>query len=187
MPVTTLDPKTALIVLDLQKGIAGYPLLHPMADMVARSNELARAFRAKCLPVVLVTVDDTPPGRTEQARGTPNRPADFADLVPNLDHQPGDILIRKKSSGAFARTELEAKLRALGVTQVVLTGVSTSSAVESTGRQAYELGFNVTFPLDATTDARQEAFDHSVEKVFPRLGERGSTQDVLNALQAVHA
>ncbi|HEY3813461.1 MAG TPA: isochorismatase family cysteine hydrolase [Caulobacteraceae bacterium] len=185
MPVTTLDPKTALIILDLQKGIGGYPMLHPFADVVARSNELARAFRAKGLPVVLVTVDDTPPGRTEQSRGTPNRPEGFADLVPELETAPGDILIRKKSGGAFPTTDLDARLRALGVTQVVLTGVSTSNAVESTGRQAYEQGYNVTFPLDATTDIKQDAYDQSVEKVFPRLGERGSTADVLKALQTI--
>ena len=184
MPVTTLDPKTALIILDLQKGIAGYPMLHPFADVVARSNDLARAFRAKGQPVVLVTVDDTPPGRTEQSRGTPSRPADFAELVPELERQPSDILIVKKSGGAFATTDLDTRLRALGVTQVVLTGVSTSNAVESTGRQAYEQGYNVTFPTDATTDMKQDAFDQSVEKVFPRLGERCSTQDVLNALKA---
>ena len=79
---------------------------------------------------MLVTVDDTPPGRTEQARGTPSRPADFAELVPELERQPSDILIVKKSGGAFATTNLDTRLRALGVTQVVLTGVSTSNAVE---------------------------------------------------------
>ena len=68
----------------------------------------------------------------------------FADLVPDLKREPSDILVVKKSGGAFATTDLDARLRALGVTQVVLTGVSTSNAVESTGRQAYEQGFNVT-------------------------------------------
>ena len=64
MPVTVLDPKTALIVVDLQKGIAGLPCAHPIADIVARSSALAAAFRAKNLPVVLVNVAGRAPGRT---------------------------------------------------------------------------------------------------------------------------
>jgi nicotinamidase-related amidase len=74
-------------------------------------------------------------------------------------------------------------LKALGVTQVVISGVATGTGVEATARQAYELGFNVTLAVDAMTDTRQEAHDYSISKVFPRLGETGSTDDIIALLE----
>lgn len=68
------------------------------------------------------------------------------------------------------------------MTQVVLTGVATGTGVEATARQAYEAGFNVTLATDAMTDVRAEAHEYSLKHVFPRLGETGSTQDVLDLL-----
>jgi nicotinamidase-related amidase len=62
MPLTTLDPIAALIVIDLQKGIVGLPTAHPTADIVSRSAALAQAFRDRRLPVVLVNVDAPAPG-----------------------------------------------------------------------------------------------------------------------------
>jgi len=182
MPITTLDAKTALLILDLQKGIAGHPFLRSMNEMVEKANNLSRAFRARGHPVVIVVVDGIAPGRTDQPRRVLDLPDDFADLVPELDRQPDDIRITKKTPGAFARTGLEEKLTRLGVTQVVLIGVVTGTAVDSTARQAYELGFNVTLPLDAMTDVSSESHEYAISKVFPRLGETGSTQDVLDLL-----
>ncbi len=89
----------------------------------------------------------------------------------------------KRTWGAFASTDLEQRLTAVGVTQVVITGVATASGVESTARQAYEHGFNVTLALDAMTDRHADAHDNSVRNVFPRLGETGSTADVLALLK----
>lgn len=184
MALTALDPNTALIIVDLQKGIVGRAVAHPVDHVIARSRRLADAFRAHGLPVVLVTVTGVPPGRTEQSRGEPiGLPADFATLVPELGRQPDDILVTKQSWGAFATTDLDARLKALGVTQIVVTGVATGSGVEATARQGYELGFNVTLATDAMTDTRADAHDHSIRTVFPRLGETGSTDDILALLE----
>ncbi|HEY0270398.1 MAG TPA: isochorismatase family protein [Sphingomonas sp.] len=180
MPLTIIDPDTALIVVDLQKGLVGSPFVHPVGAVVANSRALADAFRARGLPVVLVNVAGGAPGRTEQPRRDMGAlPADFADLLPELGQQPDDILVTKRTWGAFAGTDLAARLKALGVTQVVVTGVATGTGVESTARQAYELGFNVTLAIDAMTDARAEAHDYSIGHVFPRLGETGSTREII--------
>ena len=183
MPITTLDPWTALIVIDLQKGIAGYPTVHPLDDVVEKTNSLSTAFRNAGLPVVLVVAAGGSPGRTDQPRrGHDNPPPEALELVPNLLTEPGDIRIQKHARGAFSNTGLEARLRRLGVTQVVVVGVATSNGVESTARQAYEAGFNVTLPVDAMTDIAAENHEHSVSRVFPRLAETGTTQDVLSQL-----
>ena len=184
MPLTALDPLTALIVIDLQKGIAGGKFIHPIDGVLDRTRALIGAFRAGGLPVVLVNVAGRAPGRTEQgARSSLTLSEGWTDLLPELDQQPGDILITKRSWGAFATTDLDSRLKALGVTQVVVTGVATSGGVEATARQAYEQGFNVTFALDAMTDLRDEAHRYSVSSVFPRVGETGSAQEIISMLE----
>jgi nicotinamidase-related amidase len=183
MAVTTLDPKTALIVVDLQKGIVAYPVVHPIAGVIANSRKLADAFRAKKLPVVLVNVTGGAPGRTEQPRPNLPRDAGWADLVPELGQQPDDILVTKTTWGAFPTTDLEKQLRQRGVTQVVVTGVATATGVEATARQAYEAGFHVTLAIDAMTDMRAQAHDYSIANVFPRLGETGTTAEIVALLE----
>lgn len=182
MPLTALDPNTALIVVDLQKGLAG--VAPTFGEVVTRARLLADAFRSRHLPVVLVTVDGMAPGRTEQpSRHTGAFPPGFADVVAELDPQPGDIRVTKRTWGAFATTDLERQLKDLGVTQVVVAGVATGTGVEATARQAYEAGFNVTLATDAMTDPRAGAHDHSLANVFPRLGETGTTDDILTLLE----
>ena len=135
--------------------------------------------------MVLVNVAGTAPGRTEQSSRLPgNRPDGWTELIPELDQQPGDILVTKRSWGAFANTGLEARLNALGVTQVVVAGVATGTGVEATARQAFELGFNVTLAIDAMTDTRPEAHDYSIKNVFPRLGETGTSREIIDRLPA---
>ena len=184
MPLTTLDPNTALIVVDLQKGLVGALPAETFDAVVGRSRTLAVAFRARGLPVVLVTVNGVAPGRTEHpSRYTGDLPAGFADLVAELDRHPSDIVVTKRTWGAFASTDLERQLKARGVTQVVVTGVATGTGVESTARQAYEAGFNVTLAVDAMADSRAAAHEYSLTNVFPRLGETGSTEDLLRLLE----
>jgi nicotinamidase-related amidase len=187
MPLTALDPQTALIVVDLQKGIINSPFIHPVAGVIERTCILLDAFRQRHLPVVLVNVAGGAPGRTEQPRPFSTLPEGFSDLLPELGLRAGDIVVTKRTWGAFASTDLEARLKANGVTQVVVAGIATGTGVEATARQAYEQGFNVTLALDAMTDVRLEAHEFSLRSVFPRLGETGSTQDILNLLVTMSA
>ena len=64
-----------------------------------------------------------------------------------------------------------------------MTGVVTSTGVEATARQAYEQGFNVILAVDAMTDVREEVHEYSIENVFPRLGETGTTQEIISLLE----
>jgi nicotinamidase-related amidase len=183
MPVTALDPKTALIVIDLQKGIIAMAGADAVKAVIDNSRLLADAFRRRDLPVVLVNVAAGAPGRTEQPRPQHALPSDWAELVPELDPQPSDLLITKRTWGAFASSDLEQRLRDLGVTQVVVTGVATSIGVESTARQAYEAGFNVSLATDAMADLRPEAHESSIANIFPRLGETGTTREIVALLE----
>jgi nicotinamidase-related amidase len=181
--ITTLDPKTALLLIDLQKGIVGMATVHPSAEVVKRAAALAEAFRRHGLPVVLVNVDSLAPGRTEQQ--APNLaafPADWTELVPELNRQPQDHTVTKRTWGAFTGTGLHEHLKSLGVTQVVIAGIATSAGVESTARQAHEFGFNVTLATDAMTDLRLEAHENSVRQIFPRLGETATADEIVGLI-----
>jgi len=106
MPLTRLDSKTALIVVDLQKGIINSPFIHPVAGVIERTSAWLDAFRQRDLPVVLVNVAGGSPGRTEQPRRFSTFPEGFSDLIPELDRQDSDIVVTKRTSGAFASTDL---------------------------------------------------------------------------------
>jgi nicotinamidase-related amidase len=183
MPLTKLDDNSALIVIDLQKGIVGIPTAQPVSEIINRSARLAKAFRERNLPVVLVNVSGAAPGRTDAGPRTFTFSPDRTELVPELESGPGDHLVTKQRCGAFLGTALDDYLRGRGVTQVVLTGVATTAGVESTARSAYDLGYNVTLVVDAMTDRDPEAHRHSVEKIFPRLGETVTTDDLLRLLK----
>jgi nicotinamidase-related amidase len=184
MPITKLDEVAALVVIDLQKGIVALPTVHPAGEIIDRVARLAHAFRNRGLPVVLVNVMGTAPGRTDAGAtaATVTRPPDWAELVSELEPQSGDYLVTKQRWGAFHGTSLDEYLRGRGVTQIVLTGVATSIGVESTARSAHDLGYNVVLITDAMTDRSAEAHRHAIERIFPRLGESGTTGDVLRLL-----
>ncbi|MER6166929.1 hydrolase [Streptomyces violaceorubidus] len=193
MAVTALDPRTALVVIDLQAGIVAAPTApYTGAEVVSRSVELAEAFRARDLPVVLVRVSFAPdgadavPGRTEAGGAGGPRPEGWDVVVDELAGHPGDITVTKRNWGAFHGTGLDVGLRRRGVTQIVLCGIATSIGVESTARAAHEHGYHVTLATDAMSDMSAEAHRGSVERIFPRLGETGSTREILELLAKTH-
>jgi nicotinamidase-related amidase len=184
MTISSLDPKTALVVIDLQTAVLALPSAHPMDRVVENAGTLADAFRLHDLPVVLVTVAGGAPGRTEGVRRSGGeRPAGWADLAPRLDGHPDDYRVTKHTWGAFTGTGLDEYLKGRGVTQVVLCGVSTSAGVQSTARHAHENGFNVALAIDAMTDSNADAHHNSVTRIFPRLGETGTTAEIIDLLE----
>ena len=180
MPLTTLDPVAALVVIDLQKGIVSSPVAH----VVPQAASLAKSFRRHGLPVVLVNVTGRAPGRTDA--GGPGRagalPTGWADIIDDLDQQPADHLITKRRRSAFHDTGLDTLLRDLGVTQVVLAGVSTSAGVESTARSAHDHGYDVVLATDAMADHDPDSHRHSLERVFPKLGETATSAEIIEFL-----
>jgi nicotinamidase-related amidase len=183
MPLSQIDPVAALVVIDMQKGIVGLPTAHPMGEIIARIAELTRAFRKAGQPVVLVNVAGLAPGRNERKFNF-QPPADWTELIPELDRQPSDHLVTKMQVGAFRDTGLDAILRGAGATQVFVVGVATGSGVEATARAAYDHGYNVVLVTDAMTDMDAETHRHSVEKTFPRIGETTTVEETLAKLAA---
>jgi nicotinamidase-related amidase len=188
MPLTKIDSVAALVVIDLQKGIVGMQTApYPADEIVARTAQLARAFRERGLPVVLVNVTAAAPGRTDAGPRKFAFADDWTEFAPELERQAGDYVVSKQRVGAFIGTSLQDILRQRRVTQVFLTGIATAFGVESTGRSAYDYGYNVVYVLDAMTDRDAETHRHSVERIFPRMGETAITDQVLKMLDETAA
>jgi nicotinamidase-related amidase len=189
----SLDAKrTALVVIDLQHGmVGGNPAPHAGPDVAARAASVAGALRDAGGTVVWVRVTSSPDGKdalhpladAPPLSGGP-RPADWAELVPELDRQPGDLVITKRQWGAFYGTELDLQLRRRGVDTLLLCGITTNIGVETTARDAYDRGYNQVFIEDATSARSAEEHAFVMRTVFPRIGRVRSTAEVLRALGA---
>jgi nicotinamidase-related amidase len=182
MTLSTLDPRPALVVIDLQKGILSMPVAHPASEVVKQAASLAGAFRRRQLPVVLVNVTGAPPGRTDAPQGNFTPPPEWAVLTDELGTHPSDQLITKQRWGAFTGTSLHDYLQGQDVSQVVLAGIATSIGVESTARSAHEHGYHVVLATDAMTDIDPDAHHNSIEKIFPLLGETAPAGEILAML-----
>ena len=190
MAISEIDPRTALVVIDLQRGIVRMPVVHSADAVVANSVRLVQAFRKRSLPVVLVHVGFAADGadavktRTDAGKNAAPMqfPPDFLEYVDELDVQPSDLKVLKHQWGAFYGTDLDLQLRRRGVTGIVLCGISTSIGVESTARSAWEHNYNIAFASDAMTDMVEENHNRSLVGIFPRIGEVGTTDDILAAL-----
>ena len=179
---------TALVLIDLQEGIlpfAGGP--YQAAEVVDRSARLAEKFRAANAPVILVRV-----GWAKDFGDAPKQPVDNShsgalpenwwDYPVALNRQESDIEVIKHQWGAFYGTDLELQLRRRGIETIVLGGISTNIGVESTARNAWELGFNLIVAEDICAAGSTEEHNGSFKYIFPRLGRVRSSDEIIAAL-----
>jgi len=189
MSVTIDKAKTALVVIDLQKGIARRMTVpHSPETVIRNAAALAEAFRKNGMPVFLVRVTFAPDRKdalhpvADAAPPAFNQPPDWAEIVPEMDPAPGDFVIAKRQWGAFYGTELDMQLRRRGMEAIVLCGIATEFGVESTARDAYELGYRQVFARDAMGGLTIESHANAIERIFPRIGQVRATQEILAAL-----
>jgi nicotinamidase-related amidase len=183
---------TALVVIDLQKGITASPAEpYSAKDVIANAALLAQAFRKNQMPVFLVRVATSADGkdRLSPIIDGPNpwanrqMPPDWSDIVPEMGPQTSDFIITKKQWGAFFGTDLDLQLRRRKIETIVLCGIATNIGVESTARFAFELGYQQIFAEDAMSSRSTPEHDHSIKVTFPRLGRVRKTADILNVLE----
>jgi len=184
--------RTAIVVIDLQKGIAQMPggAPHTKPTVIANCARLLTAARAAGAQPILVHVGGSPdgadrlkPNSDQPMRATGPLPPDWSELIPELDRQPGDIVILKRQWGAFYGTDLDLQLRRRGLATIVICVIATEFGVESTARNAYERGYELIFAEDAMTGSTAESHANSVERIFPRMGRVRSTGQIIAALK----
>ncbi len=187
----SLDPRhTALVVIDLQKGIVALPGdPHPTPSVIANSLRLLAAARAAGAQPVLVHVGRSPDGgdalqpvADEPMRMTAPPQPDWSELLPDLDRRPGDLVVLKRQWGAFYGTDLDLQLHRRALKTIILCGIATEFGVESTARDAYERGYQLIFAEDAMTARAAESHANAVSRIFPRIGRVRSTEQIVAAL-----
>lgn len=181
--------KTALVVIDLQKGIVERQTAPYTAEAVIRNAAaLAEAFRKNEMPVFLVRVTPSPDGKdalrpiTDVTMPAQIPPPGWADIVPEMGPKAGDFIITKHQWGAFYGTELDLEFRRRGMTTIVLCGIATNIGVESTARFAYEYGYQQVFAEDAMSALSAEEHEFAIAKTFPRIGLVRKTDEILTSL-----
>jgi nicotinamidase-related amidase len=196
----TLKPATtALLVIDMQNATGS--LQHGLAKklraegrleeskyrferiekfVVPNTQKLLAAFRASGAPVIYITYG----GETEDCsdvarhirafvRATDNKVGkpehEIIDALKPLPHEP---VLNKTTMGAFGSTGIDARLRALGVSEVVCVGVSTNNCVGMTAMEAADKGYGVVLVSDATgtcSDRMQQAFEEMFLRLWGRV------------------
>lgn len=189
--ITTIDTNTALVLIDLQKGVTSMVKDQPIAEVIEKAAQLVTAFRAAELPIVIVNVNPTGASFTKirtQLSLTIKGPQaalapDFLEVIPEIKTTKEDIFITKKAWSAFCKTTLHEELQNRNISQIVLAGVSTSIGVEGTARDASEYGYNIAFAIDTMLDRVPDAHAHSIKNIFPRIGELGTAAEIIEKLQ----
>jgi nicotinamidase-related amidase len=141
---------------------------HSGEQVFERCLRLADAFRAHQALVVWIRVDrpGTPPADSELAVEPPAQ----------------DVVVAKKTWGAFGSSTLDEELRRHDISTVVLAGIATNFGVESTGRGADDHGYGTVFVTDAMTGLEKHAHEFAVEYVFPKLGRVVTVEQLLTQL-----
>ena len=181
---------TAVVVIDLQKGIVAMPAAPYQAkQVIGNAVKIIEAARKNNLPVFLVHVTPSSDRKdalhpvVESSLHFGEMPADWAEYIPELNIQPTDFLITKRQWGAFYGTELDLQLRRRGIDTIILCGIATNMGVESTARFAFEYGYNQIFAEDAMSARSEEMHTHPVKYTFPRMGLVMKTEDVLKKIE----
>ena len=209
-PFVLKPATTALLIVDLQKATGS--LQHGLAKMlraqgrldesqyrfdrilytiIPNTQKLLAAFRGVGAPVIFITYGAETPDASDVARhiraivkatnniaGQPEH-----ELVDALKPLPTEPVLNKTTIGAFGSTGIDSRLKAMGVTEVVVVGVSTNNCAGMTAMEAADKGYGAVLVSDATgtcSDRMQLAF----EEMFVRLwGRVLSTDQTIAELQ----
>ncbi len=188
----SLDPRTtALVLIDVQKGVLSMPLApHGAAQVVQNAARLGLHFDEVGALVVLVHVAFSgaavdrlsQPVDAASPAPTGSLPADWAEFAPEIAALRAGVVITKRQWGAFYGTELDLQLRRRGVATIVLAGVATNFGVESTAREAWQHNYAVVVAEDAVTSLGEDLHRFSIDKILPRIARVRSTAEIVGAL-----
>jgi nicotinamidase-related amidase len=191
LKLTVNTESTALVIIDLQKGIVSMPAVpHSSEQVLNRTNSMIKAFHKNNALVIFVRVAfsaDRKNALNLEVDERPftagaNLPANWSEIIPELEMRENDIIVTKRQWGAFYGTELDMELRRRGIKTIVLCGIATNYGVESTARDAYERGYNIIFAEDAMSSRNADDRNFAITRIFSRIGRVRKTQEVLDGI-----
>jgi len=194
---TLVGPKTALVVIDLQNAfmLPGMPVEVPAArEIVPNVNRLAAAVRrvgGKVVWVQMTLVDQREAWSVYF--NADSRDAAYDAMIPGskgyelhaeLDVRKEDLIVEKKRYSAFIQrsSDIDAKLRALGIDTVLMTGTLTNVCCESSARDAMMLNYKVAFVSDANAALNDTEHNATLTSIVRVFGDVGSTDEIIARL-----
>ncbi|HEC2202678.1 TPA: isochorismatase family protein [Staphylococcus delphini] len=178
--------KTALVLIDLQKGILSMETQPNSTDFVVENAaKMIKQFREHGGFIAFVRVkfhdgyDALSPRLAVQP--LPGKPGgDFSDFPFAFNITDDDYIINKRGFSAFFGTDLDLQLRRRGIENIILGGISTHMGVDTTARDAYQYGYEQYFVTDMMSAPTVELHTFSIDNSFPIMGEVTTVDSLIN-------
>jgi nicotinamidase-related amidase len=168
------------------------------ATVIPNTQKLLAYFRAVGAPIIYVTYGSERSDYSDMARhirdivmATKNKVGEPEhEIIAALKPLPDETVVNKTTIGAFASTSLDQHLRTLGISEIVVTGVSTNNCVGMTAMEAADKGYGVVLVSDATgtcSDHMQKAFEEMFLRLWGRVLTTEETIAELKSMAPVQA
>ena len=149
---TKLDKKkTAVVILDYQINLLGSFPKETQTELIGRINKLTDIARKHNLPVFF----------TQRGAGKPE-----LEIDPRVVRKSGEVTLVKEKRAPFASTDIDERLKRLGLNTLVVTGLYTSSTELSTVRCGTEAGYQFFVISDCCADIDMEVQEFLLKRVF---------------------
>jgi nicotinamidase/pyrazinamidase len=172
-PLTRPAERTALVVIDMINDFAtpgGALYSEPVGAIVgAVAREIARAT-ANGAPVIFICDTHLPHDPEFELFPPHALPGKGREIVPALDTSGASAVISKRRYSAFFGTDLDARLRALGVTSLRLVGNCTNICVFFTAADAANRDYAIEVVRDAVASFDLEAHADALRELEKTLG-----------------
>ena len=179
---------TALLVMDYQIDIL--KIVEGKAEtLLKNAKALIQAARKAGAPVIYVKVSFRPGypevSRKNKSFGSLSTTGRMLMTNPGTEIHPevaplaNEVIVIKHRVGAFSETEMQTVLRAQGIENLVMAGISTSGVILSTLRVAADADYGITVVADACADGEEQVHQVLMEKVFPRQADIVNTEAAL--------
>lgn len=181
-----------LLVMDYQPVIVG-AVGGDDSPALAAAVEAVTAARRNNVPVVFVRVAFRPGYPEVSASNKGQAPLTgygdvFVETEPTAQVHSAfgvtaqDIVVTKRRVSAFAGSDLSSVVAGLGVSRLVLAGLTTAGVVLSTVRYASDCDFGITVLADACADPEPDVHNFLVERVFPAQADVTSVKEWVDTL-----
>ena len=187
-----LNPATtAVVLIDLQKGLLGLPLApYAATQVVGSAVRLAKKVTTTGGTVVLVRVDfgdglaAAPRGQTDTPLAIPagGIPADWSEIAPDLLAIQPCLTVTKHNWSAFYGTNLDLQLRRRGISHIILGGLMTNFGVESTARDGWQHNYTVVVAEDACGSFNADLHGFAIANTLPRVSLVRKSSEIIAAL-----
>ncbi|MBM9447968.1 isochorismatase [Staphylococcus cohnii] len=182
---------TALVLVDLQKGIANTAETapHSVSTVLNNAAKMVELFRKNEGFIAFIRVDFIdgkdalkPNAMKSLPGGSPN--PDFAEIVDEFGVKSTDYVVSKRGFSGFFGTDLDLQLRRRGIQNIVIGGISTHMGVDTTARDAYQNAYNQYFVSDMMSAPEASLHQFSIEQTFPFMGQVVTTEYMIKILDS---